>query len=167
MGGAKDDHEGNEEVTMSTRTSTDTDTGVGTGTAQGIADRYVALWNEPDPERRRRAVEELWAAGGVHLLQPPEDLRERAAELGFTDTVLEARGHDALERRVARAHEEFVAGGGYAFRRQGGAIRVGDAVKLSWMMVRPGEEEVLGGGVEVLVLDENDRITVDYQFPGL
>ncbi|MEK2490963.1 hypothetical protein WN990_15515 [Kitasatospora purpeofusca] len=158
---------------MSTRTSTDNGTGsstgvgTGTGTAQGIADRYVALWNEPDPERRRRAVEELWAPGGVHLLQPPEDMRERAAELGFADTVLEARGHDALERRVARAHEEFVAGGGYAFREQGGAIRVGDAVKLSWVMVRPGEEEVLGGGVEVLVLDENDRITADYQFPGL
>ncbi|WP_405006933.1 hypothetical protein OHV13_25175 [Kitasatospora purpeofusca] len=144
---------------MSTRT--------GTGTAQRIAYRYVALWNEPDPKRRRRAIEELWATNGVHLLQPPEDMRERASELGFADTVLEARGHDALERRVARAYEEFVAGGGYTFREQGGAIRVGDAVKLSWVMVRPGEEEVLGGGVEVLVLDEDDRITADYQFPGL
>ncbi|MFJ4792395.1 hypothetical protein [Kitasatospora purpeofusca] len=151
----------------STSTSTSTSAGVGTGTAQRIADRYVALWNEPDPERRRRAIEELWAAGGVHLLQPPEDMRERAAELGFADTVLEARGHDALERRVARAHEEFVANGDYVFRQQGAAIRVGDAVKLSWVMVRPGEDEVLGGGVEVLVLDEDDRIVTDYQFPGL
>nr|BEK69200.1 hypothetical protein KPHV_64270 [Kitasatospora purpeofusca] len=153
---------------MSTKTSsTSTSAGVGTGTAQRIADHYVALWNEPDPERRRRAIEELWAAGGVHLLQPPEDMRERAAELGFADTVLEARGHDALERRVARAHEEFVANGDYVFRQQGEAIRVGDAVKLTWAMVRPGEDEVLGGGVEVLVLDEDDRIATDYQFPGL
>ncbi|MFD8320044.1 hypothetical protein [Kitasatospora purpeofusca] len=156
---------------MSTKTSssTGTSTGVGTdtGTAQRIADRYVALWNEPDPERRRRAIEELWAAGGVHLLQPPEDMRERAAELGFADTVLEARGHDALEHRVTRAHEEFVANGDYVFRRQGAAIRVGDAVKLSWVMVRPGEDEVLGGGVEVLVLNEDERIVTDYQFPGL
>ncbi|MFD7414836.1 hypothetical protein [Kitasatospora purpeofusca] len=154
-------------TSASVGTSTGTGTGTGTGTAQRIADRYVALWNEPDPERRRRAIEELWAAGGVHLLQPPEDMRERAAELGFADTVLEARGHDALERRVARAHEEFVANGDYVFRQQGEAIRVGDAVKLSWVMVRPGEDEVLGGGVEVLVLDEDDRIATDYQFPGL
>ncbi|MFD9061955.1 hypothetical protein ACFVZ3_10580 [Kitasatospora purpeofusca] len=151
----------------STSTSTSTGVGTGTGTAQRIADRYVALWNEPDPERRRRAIEELWAAGGVHLLQPPEDMRERAAELGFADTVLEARGHDALERRVARAHEAFVANGDYVFRQQGAAIRVGDAVKLSWVMVRPGEDEVLGGGVEMLVLNEDDRIATDYQFPGL
>ncbi|MGY0464570.1 hypothetical protein ACW14Y_30620 [Kitasatospora sp. cg17-2] len=154
-------------TSSSTGTSTSTGVGTGTGTAQRIADRYVALWNEPAPERRRRAIEELWAAGGVHLLQPPEDMRERAAELGFADTVLEARGHDALERRVARAHEEFVANGDYVFRQQGEAIRVGDAVKLSWVMVRPGEDEVLGGGVEVLVLDEDDRIATDYQFPGL
>ncbi|MFB8241861.1 hypothetical protein ACFC58_35545 [Kitasatospora purpeofusca] len=152
---------------MSTKTSTGTSASTGTGTAQRIADRYVALWNEPDAERRRRAIEELWAADGVHLLQPPEDMRERAAELGFTETVLEARGHDALERRVTRAHQEFVAGGGCSFREQGEAIRVGDAVKLSWAMVRPGEDEVLGGGVEVLVLDEAGRITTDYQFPGL
>ncbi|SDT41434.1 hypothetical protein SAMN05216371_2212 [Streptomyces sp. TLI_053] len=148
-------------------TDTDAGAGTGTGTAQRIADRYVALWNEPDPDRRRRAIEELWAADCVHLLQPPEDMRERAAELGFADTVLEARGHDALERRVARAHQEFVADGGYAFRGQGEAIRVGDAVKLTWVMVRPGEAEVLGGGVEVLVLDEGGRIATDYQFPGL
>ncbi|WP_051754950.1 hypothetical protein [Kitasatospora purpeofusca] len=150
---------------MSTRTSTSTN--VSTGTAQQIAERYVALWNEPDPERRRRAVEELWATDGVHLLQPPEDMRERAAELGFAETVLEARGHGALERRVARAHEEFVAGGDYVFREQGEAIQVGDAVKLTWVMVRPGEDEVLGGGVELLVLDKDGRIATDYQFPGL
>ncbi|MER7707762.1 hypothetical protein ABTX81_33315 [Kitasatospora sp. NPDC097605] len=138
-----------------------------TGTAQQIADRYVALWNEPDPKRRREAIEELWAADGVHLLQPPEDMRERAAELGFADSVLEARGHDALERRVTRGYEQFVAGGEYAFRGQGPAILVGDALKLTWVMVRPGEDEVLGGGVEVLVLDGDGRITTDYQFPGL
>ncbi|MFF7593283.1 hypothetical protein ACFZCK_38015 [Kitasatospora purpeofusca] len=153
--------------TSTSTTTTSTSTSTGTGTAQRIADRYVALWNEPDPQRRRRAVEELWAADGVHLLQPPEDMRERAAELGFADTVLEARGHDALERRVARAHEEFVAGGDYVFREQGEAIRVGDAVKLTWVMVRPGEDEVLGGGVELLLLDKDDRIATDYQFPGL
>ncbi|WP_051740333.1 hypothetical protein [Kitasatospora sp. MBT66] len=152
---------------MSTRTSTSTNVSTGTGTAQRIAERYVALWNEPDPERRRRTVEELWATDGVHLLQPPEDMRERAAELGFAETVLEARGHGALERRVARAHEEFVAGGDYVFREQGEAIQVGDAVKLTWVMVRPGEDEVLGGGVELLVLDKDGRIATDYQFPGL
>ncbi|MFJ8435372.1 hypothetical protein ACIQ9P_29155 [Kitasatospora sp. NPDC094019] len=149
---------------MSTKTSTDTGS---TGTAQRIADRYVALWNQPDPERRRRAIEELWAADGVHLLQPPADLRERAAELGFTETVLEARGHDALERRVTRAYEEFVGGGEYAFRGHGEAVRVGDAVRLTWVMVRPGEDEVLGGGVDLLVLDRDGRIATDYQFPGL
>lgn len=36
-----------------------------------LTDRYVAVWNEPDAERRRAAIRELWSADAVHMLQPP------------------------------------------------------------------------------------------------
>jgi hypothetical protein len=79
--------------------------------AQELVDRYVAVWNEPEPELRGKAIRELWAHDGTHILQPPEEIRTVAARLGFTSTVLEAHGHEALEARVARAYEDFVAGG--------------------------------------------------------
>ncbi|MET9402617.1 hypothetical protein [Kitasatospora sp. NPDC002965] len=135
-------------------------------TAQDIADRYVALWTEPDPARRRAAIEGLWAAGGVHLLHPPEEIREQAAALGFGESALEARGYDALEQRVTRAYREFVAGGEYSFRGVGEAVRLRDAVRLTWEMVAVGSGDVLGGGVDVLVLDDRGRIITDYQFPA-
>ena len=47
--------------------------------AAELAERYVALWNEPDPDRRRRMIAELWTADGLHILQPPEEIREVAA----------------------------------------------------------------------------------------
>lgn len=64
-----------------------------------LADRYVALWIEPDADRRRAAIRELWPRGGVHLLQPPRELRDAASALGLV-SMMEARGHDALEVRV-------------------------------------------------------------------
>lgn len=40
-----------------------------------FADRYMSLWNEPDRERRRQLVAELWAEDGTQILQPPEEIR--------------------------------------------------------------------------------------------
>jgi hypothetical protein len=70
---------------------------------QVLADRYAALWNEPDAELRRTGVAELWRADGVHVLQPPQEMRRSAVELGFADPVLAARGHRELEARVRTA----------------------------------------------------------------
>jgi hypothetical protein len=30
-------------------------------------ERYAAVWNEPDRERRRRSIAELWAEDGAHF----------------------------------------------------------------------------------------------------
>ncbi|MPZ81826.1 MAG: hypothetical protein GEV28_16070 [Actinophytocola sp.] len=130
-----------------------------------LADRYVAVWNEPDPDARRAAVGELWAEDGAHLLQPPEQVVETAAGLGL-DPVFEARGHDALEVRVRLAYEEFVAPGEFTFRRRKDVARVHDVVKLSWEMVSTSDGAVAGGGTDVLVLDATGRIRADYQFIG-
>jgi hypothetical protein len=61
--------------------------------AAELAERYVALWNEAEPDRRRRMIAELWTEGGEHILQPPEEIRELAARPGLGMTaILEARG---------------------------------------------------------------------------
>jgi hypothetical protein len=128
-----------------------------------LIQRYVALWNEPDPTARREGIRELWAAEGVHLLQPPLEARNIAAAIGFDLTALEARGHAALEVRVARAYEEFVAPGEFRFRAQDDGDRVGDMVKFRWDMVS-ATAGVAAVGLEILVLDPDGRITADYQF---
>ena len=78
---------------------------------QELVSRYMAVWNQPDATLRRKAIHELWAEDGAHILQPPQDIRKAARGLGFASAVLEARGHDALEVRVTRAYEDFVASG--------------------------------------------------------
>jgi hypothetical protein len=129
-----------------------------------LAGRYVAVWNEPDPEARRKAIQELWTEGGAHVLQPPQEIRTAATGLGFTSTTLDARGHDALEVRVTRAYQEFVAPGEFTFRPRDNAARLHNVVKFDWEMVSSSDGEVAGAGLEILVIDEDGRIKTDYQF---
>ena len=128
-----------------------------------LADRYVAVWIEPDTQQRRKAVCELWAEDGVQILEPPQEVRETAATLGMTPT-LKARGHDALQVRVTRSYEQFMAAGEFIFRARDNAAGLDDVVKFNWEMVRTSDGEVVAVGLEILVLDDDGRIRVDYQF---
>ena len=49
--------------------------------AAELAEKYLALWNEPDADRRRRMIAELWTADGRHILQPPQELRAIASHV--------------------------------------------------------------------------------------
>lgn len=133
-------------------------------TTTELVGQYVTLWNEPDPERRRAGVRTLWAEDGSQILLPPEELRSQAAALGFFASVLEARGHAALERRVAVAYEEFVAPGRAAFRARGTATQLGDALKFAWDYTPIDGGPPIGGGTEFVLLAHDGRIRTDYQF---
>ncbi|HET7049420.1 MAG TPA: hypothetical protein VFI54_14250 [Solirubrobacteraceae bacterium] len=128
-----------------------------------LFEKYVALWNEPNAERRRERVTELWAPDARQVLKPPVEVTEVASGLGMT-AMLEARGHDQLERRVTRAYDEFVGSGGYTFRRRGEAEQLEHVVKFRWEMVPAGGEAVAGVGLEVLLLAPDGRIGAAYQF---
>ncbi|MEV6449293.1 hypothetical protein [Amycolatopsis sp. NPDC051716] len=133
--------------------------------AQTLAERYIALWTEPDEHRRRAAVRALWAPDGAHFLRPPEEMVRAAAELGFDALTLEAHGHAAIETRVNRSHARFVATGEYTFRARGVAVRAGDVVKFEWESVRLDDGAVTGGGLEVLQLGADGTIVRDTMFP--
>jgi hypothetical protein len=128
-----------------------------------LAGRFVAVWKEPDTEQRRKRITQLWAEDGVHILEPPQEVRETAATLGMTPT-LKARGHDALQVRATRSYEQFIAPGEFIFRARDNAAGLDDVVKFNWEMVRTGDGEVAAVGLEILVLDDDGRIRVDYQF---
>ncbi|MEV6431894.1 hypothetical protein [Nocardia sp. NPDC051463] len=134
-----------------------------------LTERYVAMWNEPDAENRSKLIRELWAADGAQVLaDPPQEIREAAAALAFPIPTLEVRGHDALERRVTRAYEMFVAPGEHAFAARGRATQLSvNLVGITWLMVSQADGSVAGGGYDVLALDEDGRIRVDHQFIGV
>ena len=132
--------------------------------AAELAEKYVALWNEPDADRRRRMIAELWTEDGRHILQPPQEIREIAARPGLAITaILEARGYEEIEARAASAYEHWVGSEGLSFRGRDDAARLGDVVKLHWEAVAK-DGTVFAVGLSFLVLAADGRIERDYTF---
>jgi hypothetical protein len=137
-------------------------TGARKSKAEELAERYTAVWMEPDEDRRRALIAELWSEGAIHVLEPTQEAYEAAGERAVNPTW-QVRGHGELEARVASAYEDFVASGQMTFRLRGGAKRLGDVVTWRWEGVSP-DGEVLGAGLEFVVLAADGRIATDYQF---
>lgn len=115
--------------------------------AQALADRYVAVWNETDEERRREAIAALWVPDGQHYVG-----------------AREARGYEALEERIRGSHEKNVRDDGNRFRAASNARLLHDVVTFYWEMLPADGDTVLATGLEYLSVDGEGRILVDYQF---
>ena len=135
-------------------------------TAAELAEKYLALWNEPDADRRRRTIAELWTEDGRHILQPPQEIRAIAARPGLAMTaILEARGCEEIEARAASAYEHWVGSEGLSFRRRDDAEQLGDVLKFHWEALDK-DGELFAVGLHVLVLAADGRIERDYTFVG-
>ncbi|GAA5129570.1 hypothetical protein [Pseudonocardia adelaidensis] len=135
---------------------------------QAVAESYVAQWNEPDPAARHERIRELWADDALHVLvNPLQAVRDAAASLAVPAPSLEVRGLDALEARVARAHEMFVAAGEHHFEADGvPTVLTHRVIGVRWSMVATAGGETVGGGLDVLALDDDGRIRTDHQYVG-
>jgi hypothetical protein len=112
----------------------------------GFVERYIAVWNEPDPARRRKAVSEVWHEDGL-----------------YANTSREFKGHAGIEEAVTEAFDDFVAKG-FAFRLHGHAVNHGTA-RLTWDMVPKDGGDTAARGTEYLVFAEDGRVLTDHQFP--
>jgi hypothetical protein len=129
-----------------------------------LADRYLALWNEPDADRRRQMIAELWTEDGRHILQPPQEIREIAAQPGIgLSATLEARGYEEIEARAASAYDHWVASEGLSFRGRDDEDRLGDVVKFHWEGLDK-DGELFAVGLTFIVLAADGRIERDYTF---
>lgn len=112
-----------------------------------FVDRYVNIWNEPDPARRRLIIRELWQEEAHHLAR-----------------TLEAVGHAGIETRVADAYEKWVKEKGNVFRLRDGVDGHHGTIKLRWEMLPAAGGEAISIGFDFLVLGEDGRIRTGYQF---
>jgi hypothetical protein len=116
-------------------------------TLEEFVDRYVALWNVPDPVERRTAIEALWVPSGAN----------------YTPSI-EAVGYDALDARVTLAYETYVGTGQYRFRLAEPPAAHHHAVRVRWEMVSTTDEAVASVGNEFLLINTDGRIVSDHQF---
>ena len=110
-----------------------------------IAGRYAAVWNEPDPGRRRAAIAGLWAPDGAEFVEG-----------------IQFRGLEELDARVTGAHQEFVASGRYVVSIADDVARHDDIVTCTIQLTAP-DGEVAWAARVFLVLGRDGLIREDYQ----
>jgi len=106
----------------------------------------MCVWNEADAQRRFKSITEVWTEDGVQYT--PEG---------------EYRGHQALQERISTNYETFVKTQGLLFRA-GDVQEHHDAVKLIWEMFPARGGEVTGSVLLFLLLSDDGRVRLDYQF---
>ena len=94
-------------------------------TMERVIDRYIAAWNEPDADVRRRAVAELWTEDGT-----------------YTDPLASVEGHEAIGAVIAGAREMFP---GHVFRPIGSVEAHHDIVRFGWELAGVGGQRRIGG----------------------
>jgi hypothetical protein len=112
-----------------------------------FVERYVNIWNEPDAQRRRQTVRDLWHEDARHLAR-----------------TIEAEGHQGIETRVTGAYQKWVKERGNIFRLRDGVDGHHDTIKLRWEMMPASGGHVISIGFDFLVLGEDGRIRTGYQF---
>lgn len=114
---------------------------------QTFVQDYVAVWNEPDVERRRALIRTLWQEDASHLAR-----------------TLEAVGYAGIEKRVTDAYQKWVKEKGNIFRLRDGVDGHHDTIKLRWEMLPASGGAVISIGLDFLVLGSDGRIRTGYQF---
>jgi hypothetical protein len=114
--------------------------------ARTITDRYVAVWNQPDAQSRRAAIEGLWEPNGVE----------------YVDGGIQFRGHEELESRIAHAYDEFVGSGKYNASLADDVSRHDDIVTFT-VQLSTHEGEVAWAARVFIYVGETGRIREDYQ----
>jgi len=117
-------------------------------TLDAFVDRYIAMWNDPDPAQRRATIEAQWAP-----------------DAGNYTLNIDAEGLDGIEARVTDAYEKYVGTGGHRFQSHQPPVAHHGAVRIWWEMVTVPDGRIAAVGQEFLVLDEDGRIRSDHQFP--
>src|SRR5262245_18152277 len=105
--------------------------------ATTIVDTYLAMWNEPDPNRRARLIEQAWVSDGR-----------------YADPMLAAEGHEALGEMVAGVQAKFPD---HRFRRRSGVDAHHDQLRFAWDLVAP-DGAVVVAGIDVGALAADGRL---------
>lgn len=116
------------------------------GNLPSFIDAYVAVWNEPDAETRRRRIAAVWAPDGTTCHR-----------------LLDAHGHGEIESRVAGSWDRWLGDGKFFFRAVN-AVCHHRAVKLNFAMLAADSGKVEANGLAYLLIDQDNRIVRDYQF---
>jgi hypothetical protein len=107
-----------------------------------VANRYIDLWNETDPDRRRTLLEQSWSP-----------------KVDYVDPLAAVDGHAGLDALVAGVQQRFP---GFRFRLVGAPNGYADKVRFTWELGPDGAEAPIQGSDVVLLEDGRMRQVIGF-----
>ena len=90
-----------------------------------VAERYIAVWNEPDESRRLKLLEADWAD-----------------DAHYVDPIMQGSGHTQISELVGGVHQRYP---GFRFALKGRPDGHGDQLRFSWTLGPRGAEDLIEG----------------------
>ena len=103
-----------------------------------VVHNYIAMWNEPDAQRRRAIIAQTWADDASYL-----------------DPLQTGDGRDGIDAMVAGAQQQFPA---HRFELSAGPDAFADRVRFAWRLVPDGGEQAVAAGVDFATLGPDGRL---------
>jgi hypothetical protein len=110
---------------------------------QEIAERYIAIWNETDPARRRKLIDEVYAPDAT-----------------YTDPMADLAGRDQIDAGVAGAQQMFP---GLVFTLAGPVDANHSQARFGWHLGPEGGEPVVIG-FDVVVAGPDGKLRAVHGF---
>ena len=108
-----------------------------------IAERYLACWNETDPEARRALIDRHWSE-----------------DASYIDPLAAVAGREAIEATIAAVQAQFP---GFVFCQLSEMDAHHQQARFGWGLGAPGAEPMIEG-FDVVVIDDEGRIERVYGF---
>jgi hypothetical protein len=105
--------------------------------AAEIADRYIALWNETDADRRRELIAQAWTETARYI-----------------DPMMQGAGHDGIDAMIAGVQQQFP---GHGFSLVGQPDGHADRIRFSWKLAAGGAP-VVAQGTDFAVIAADGRL---------
>jgi hypothetical protein len=100
--------------------------------------RYLAVWNEREPKKRRELVAKTWTEDGTYL-----------------DAARDGSGHDAIDAMIATAQGHFP---GYRLNLASGIEVHHDCLRFSWAAGGTADAPLFIKGTDFVVLGGDGRM---------
>lgn len=82
--------------------------------SKNLVDRYLAIWNETDPARRRALIASTWSDDATYV-----------------DPLMRGEGHDGIDAMIAAAQAQFP---GHSFAPLGEPDAHNDRLRFRWTL---------------------------------
>jgi hypothetical protein len=106
--------------------------------ADTTVSNYIAMWNEPDPARRRELVAQVVTEDASYL-----------------DPVMAGEGIDGISEMIGGAQAQFP---GHSFALHSGPDVHHDRARFSWSLAANGGGEPVAIGTDYVTLDDAGRM---------